>query len=129
MLRFSVAALVVASITLGGAVQAAAKPDPSGSWTWNAGGRQPVKVQLKLDGEQLTGTMIGRDGSILKVEDGTYIDGKVSFKVASKTPQGKAITLKFSGKLKGDAIEGTGEVNIEGSQPRTGPWRAKRSKE
>ena len=40
------------------------KPDPTGTWTWSAPGRdgtpQQTTAKLKLDGDKLTGTVSGR---------------------------------------------------------------------
>src|SRR4051794_15692946 len=58
--------------------------DPTGTWKWTVefgGQSRDVTLKLKLDGDKLTGTMPGRDGQETKIEDGTYKDGEVSFKV------------------------------------------------
>src|SRR4051812_42690008 len=60
-----------------------AKADPTGTWKWTVefGGQQREQtLKLKLEGDKLTGSMVGRNQET-PIEDARYKDGEVSFKV------------------------------------------------
>jgi hypothetical protein len=130
MRRLLVAALVMACAGPAVLARADDKGDPTGTWKWvvHRGGQdREATVQLKLEGDRLTGSMRGRDGQEIKVEEGTYKNGEVSFSVPEKARDGQTVTHRYTGKLEGDTIAGT--VAIErGGEKRSGKWEAKRSK-
>jgi hypothetical protein len=125
-------ALIVASSGLVGLTRADdTKADPSGTWKWTVThGEQTreVSVTLKLEGDQLGGMMFGRNGQEMKVENGLFKNGRVSFTVAGQTPDGQPMIHRFSGTLVGDTIKGTVEIE-RGGQTHNGKWEAKRSKD
>lgn len=96
----------------------------TGTWkstfTTNDGKTIETTYKLKQEGEKLTGTVIGRDGKEVKVEDGSVKDGKVSFQV-TRERNGTKLTLHYKGELSGDSIKGKLEVG-----DRSFDWEAKR---
>ena len=62
MKRFCTAALVLVFLTAAVLASAADKPDPTGTWKWTVTFGQnsrEVTLKLKLDGDKLTGAMLG----------------------------------------------------------------------
>jgi hypothetical protein len=104
------------------------KPDPTGTWKWTAmmgNNSREVTLKLKLDGDKLTGAMVGRNGNETKIDDGaTFKDGEVSFSV-TRMRQNNKVVQKYTGKLTGDTIKG--KISAEGQEDRD--WEAKRSKD
>ena len=130
MKRLVAATLVVALVGLAGVARAADKPDPTGTWKWTVtfGGQEREQtLKLKLDGNKLTGHMLGRDNQEIPIEDGTYKDGEVSFKV-TRERDGQKFTIKYMGKVEGDTLKGKTEFGPEG-QTQSRDWEAKRSKD
>ncbi len=126
MKRLSVLAivLVIAGSTL---VRAADKPNPTGTWKWEAKFNDQtfdMTLKLKLDGDKLTGAMIGPDGQEIAIEDAKLADDKVSFSVVREF-NGQKMTRKYSGKLSGDTIKGKSESQRDG-QTQSRDWEAKR---
>jgi hypothetical protein len=124
MRRLLVAALVACAGFV--SLARAADNDPTGTWTWTTV-RGEAKVKLKLKGDKVTGAMIRKNGD-LKVTDGTFKDGDISFHVPGKTPGGKPMVHKYHGKLTGDTIKGTATIELP-DQTVSGDWEAKRVKE
>jgi hypothetical protein len=105
------------------------KPNPTGTWKYTAevGGQSiDVTIKLKLEGDKLTGSVTARDNEI-KIEDGKYQDGEVSFKV-NREMNGNKFTIKYKGKITGDTFKGQREIDRDG-QTNTRDFEAKRSKE
>jgi len=110
-------------------VQAADKPDPSGTWKWTAtfGDRtREMTLKLKLDGDKLTGSVPGRDNTETNIENATFKDGEVSFTVTRERNNQK-FTTKYTGKVDGDTIKGKTESERNGEK-QSRDWEAKRSK-
>jgi hypothetical protein len=126
MRRLFVTAVVV---TLAGSLNAARaddKANPTGTWKWTVsiqGQDREMTLKLKLEGDKLTGAMVGRNNQETAIEDGQFKDGEVSFKV-TRERQGNKVTTKYSGKLSGDTIKG--KIQREGQDGRD--WEAKRAK-
>jgi hypothetical protein len=126
MRRLLVTALVV---TLAGSFSAARaddKANPTGTWKWTVsiqGQDREMTLKLKLEGDKLTGAMVGRNNQETAIEDGQFKDGEVSFKV-TRERNGNKITMKYTGKLDGDTIKG--KIEREGQEGRD--WEAKRAK-
>ncbi len=121
--------LVLAIVALAGAARAA--DDPSGTWKFdmkrgNNNQSATVTVKLKLDGDKLTGAMVGRNNMETAVSDASFKDGTVAFSVV-RDRNGMKTTTKYSGKLSGDEIKGTIETERNGNT-NTQPWEAKRDK-
>jgi hypothetical protein len=115
-----------------GAVAAADKDDPTGTWKYKVKfGKNEVEQTLKLEQKEgkLTGTVSGAKGEPTKIEDGTFKDGEVSFtvtRVFGKDKDKKSVS-KFSGKLSGDSIKGTIATDFNGKENKA-DWEAKREK-
>jgi hypothetical protein len=131
MRRLFAAALVVTLAGSVGALRADDKPNPTGTWKWTVPGQggqtREMALKLKLDGDKLTGAMVGRNGQETAIEDGQFKEGEVSFKV-TRERQGNKITTKYSGKVSGDTIKGKIESERNG-QPQSRDWEAKRAKD
>ena len=122
-------ALGLAFITLAGIVQAADKPDPSGTWKWSVTFNEQKfeqTLKLKFADDKLTGTMIGRNNNETKIDDATFKDGEIAFSV-TRERNGQKMTSKYKGKLDGDSIKGKTEFERDG-QSQSREWDAKREK-
>ena len=122
-------AAVVCVLAVAGLAGAEDRPNPTGTWKYTAdvnGQSIDVAIKLKLEGDKLTGTLSVMDMES-KIEDGTFKDGDVSFKV-SREVNGNTFTLKYQGKITGDTFKGKREFEREG-QTNTREFEAKRSKE
>src|SRR5687768_10995045 len=75
--------------------------DASGKWTWTQR-RQNNDVQmtleLKQDGEKLTGTVAGPDGNKTEIKEGTVKGADVSF-VVVRNFNGNEFKINYKGKL------------------------------
>lgn len=113
------------------------KADPSGTWTWSqplrseAGNGSPTvnTLQLKADGETLTGTLSTprRGGEIREVaiKNGKVKGDEISFSVTGKFAL-MTIVVKFSGKVSNDFITGKIDARVFG-QKASQDWQAKRA--
>jgi hypothetical protein len=130
MKRLVAAALVVAFAGPLCLARADDKANPTGTWKWSfdAGGKtRSGTLKLKLDGDKLTGAMLGRNNQETKIEDATYKDGEVTFKM-TRERNGQTVTTKYSGKVEGDTIKGKIESERDG-KTQSRDWEAKRSKD
>jgi len=112
------------------AKRAAAAANPTGTWKWTVefgGQSREMTLKLKLEGDKLTGAMVGRDGQETPIQDAKCADGEVSFKVVRER-SGQKMTLKYTGKVSGDTITGKTEFEREG-QAQSREWQAKRAKD
>lgn len=125
MQRFALAALVV--LAFAGLARAA--EDPNGTWKWNVTFNDQTRemtLKLKLEGDKLTGAMVGRNNQETPIENATYKDGEISFS-STRERNGQKFTSKYTGKLTGDTIKGKME-STRGDQTRNTDWEAKRAK-
>jgi len=130
MKRVFVSALVVILAGSFGTLRAEDKANPTGTWKWTVMRNNQAReatLKLKLDGDKLTGAMVGQNGQETPIEDGQYKDGEVSFKV-TRERQGNKVTTKYTGKVSGDTIKGKREFERNG-QPQSADWEAKRAKD
>jgi hypothetical protein len=84
------AVLLAACAASGGLARADDKSDPTGTWKWvvhKDGKDRVATITLKLEGDRLTGSTKGRPGEEMKVEEGTFKDGEVSFIMVGKNPR------------------------------------------
>ena len=126
MKRLLTAALVVAFVGVAGLAQGADKPNPTGTWKWSVTfGNQTreMTLKLKLDGDKLTGAMV-REGQETPIQDASYKDGDLSFKIVFEA-NGRKMTIKKTGKVSGDTIKGKTEFERDG-QAQSRDWEAKR---
>ncbi|HZZ71839.1 MAG TPA: hypothetical protein VFE24_06270 [Pirellulales bacterium] len=123
-------ALAVAFSMLGLVGSATAADNPTGTWKWSNTFNNQTRestLKLKLDGDKLTGAMVGRDNKETAIEDGKFADGEISFSI-SRERNGNKIVQKFSGKLSGDTIKGKIESERDG-KTNSRDWEAKKSAE
>lgn len=128
MRTLTMAALALA--LLANLARAEDKPNPTGTWKWTvqAGGQaREQTIKLKLEGDKLTGASVARNGQETAIEEATFKDDTVSFKV-TRERQGMKIIQKFSGKVSGDTIKGKISTDRDG-QTRDADWEAKRAKD
>ena len=129
MQRFVAGALVLAIAGLAGVARAEDKASPTGTWKWTTnvqGQSRETTLKLKLDGDKLTGAIVGRNNRETAIEDGSFKNGEISFKI-TRERNGQKMTQKFEGKLSGDTIKGKIEFDREG-QTQSRDWEAKRNK-
>jgi len=115
-------------------VQADDKNNPTGTWKWTpaagggGGGKKgtprEMTIKLKLDGDKLTGSLPGRGDQETQIEDGTFKNGEVSFKVTRERNGNKTVTT-YKAKVEGDTLKGT--ITRGESEPIK--FEAKRSKD
>jgi hypothetical protein len=106
---------------------AVAAENPTGTWKWqtNFGGKtRDNSLKLKLEGDKLTGSMLGRDNQETPIENATFKDDKVSFAVTREF-NGQKFTIKYNGTVKGDTITGKSEFDRDG-QSQSRDWEAKK---
>jgi hypothetical protein len=105
------------------------KNDATGTWTWEAPGQggqtRKVTLKLKVEGDKLTGSMPGRNNQETKIEDGTFKDGAVSFKI-TRERNGNKTTTTYTGKVEGDVLKMKAETERDG-QKQSRDIEAKRS--
>lgn len=130
MRQLGMAALVLAFIGLASTARAEEKTNPTGTWKWKVkigDQEREFTLKLKLEGDKLTGAMIGRDNKEQPIEEGKYKDGEVSFKV-TRERDGQKFTVKYKGKVSEDTLKGKSEVDRNG-EIQSRDWEAKRAKD
>jgi hypothetical protein len=130
MRRLALALVMVVSAGVVGVARADDKPNPAGTWKWSVtrnGETRETTLKLKLDGDKLTGTITGRDNKDSPIEDATYKDGEVSFKVTREINGQKRIMM-YKGKVSGDSLTGKIEFERDG-QTQSRDFDAKRAKD
>ena len=124
-MRRLLVALVTACTVLAGSARAG-DDDPTGTWHWTTPkGRGTLK--LKLEGDKVTGVKVRKAGD-LKVEDGIFKGGAISFRVPGGTPGGQPMVHMYQGKLVGDTIKGSATIVLP-DRVAAGDWEAKRSRD
>lgn len=123
---FCLAAVGVLSLVL---VDASVAADPTGTWKWTVTVNDQAREQtlkLKLEGDKLTGALVGRNNTETAIGDATFKEDTVSFTVTRERGGNKFVT-KYTGKVEGDTIKGKSESERDG-QKREVDWNAKRDK-
>jgi hypothetical protein len=126
MQHIALSALIVLAALAG---TARAADDPTGTWKWNVTFNDQTRemtLKLKLEGDKLSGAMVGRNNQETPIENATYKDGEISF-TSTRERNGQKFTSKYTGKLSGDMIKGKQE-SMRGGQARSQDWEAKRAK-
>jgi len=122
-------ASAVSFVFIAGILHAADSADPTGTWKWTVKMNDQTRdmtLKLKLEGDKLTGAIVGRNNNETAIEEATFKDGEVAFSV-TRERNGQKNTTKYKGKLDGDTIKGTSEGNRNG-QAQSREWEAKRDK-
>lgn len=117
-LKFLALAIILAAA---GAVSAQSS-SAAGEWEASMntpGGARPFKLILKVEGEKLTGTVKRSSGDV--PVQGTVKGSDISFGYTINY-NGNNLTLTFTGKVKGDTMDGT--VSFGGNAEDA--WSAKR---
>jgi hypothetical protein len=100
-----------------------------GKWTWNqrgqGGNETAVVLELKADGEKLTGTLT-RGERKDEIKEGTIKGADLAF-VVIRERDGQQFKTPYKGKLDGDKITGTYTTN-RGGEERVNEWVANRVK-
>jgi hypothetical protein len=128
--------LIAAGLVLGLAGLTAAqdkKSDPTGTWKWETerkGQKRETILKLKLDGDKVTGTITagrGKDQTTeVKIEEGKFKDGEVTFSVTREFNEQKVVT-KYSANVDGDTMKGTATSERDGKEQKR-EFEAKRVK-
>lgn len=129
MKQFVMAVAVLAVVAVTGVVRAEEKANPTGTWKWTFQmGERKIEstLKLKLEGDKLTGAIVGRNNQETAIQDAKYKDGELSFKVVRER-DGRKMESKYSGKVSGDTIKGKIESEREG-KAQSRDWEAKRAK-
>lgn len=106
-----------------GTSQMSAQSSVAGEWDASMntpGGPRPFKLVFKVEGEKITGTAKRANGDVPVA--GTIKGDEVSFNYTIDY-NGNAVTVSFTGKVKGDAMGGTVYFNENASDE----WSAKRT--
>jgi hypothetical protein len=130
MRRLAAAALAVAFLAPLAVARADDKADPTGTWKWKVkfgDQEREFTLKLKADGDKLKGAMLGRDGNETPIEEGTFKDGKVAFKI-TRERDGNKFVIHYTGKVSGDTIKGKTEFERNGEKMER-EWEAKRAKD
>jgi len=127
MKRLAAAFVLLAFVGL--VTPARAAEDPTGTWKWTVTFNDQTReatLKLKLEGDKLTGTYVGRNNTETPIENASFKDNTVSFTVTREF-NGQKFTTKYHGTLSGDTIKGKIEMERDG-QAQSRDWEAKRQK-
>src|SRR5262249_33832037 len=109
---------------------AKAAADPNGTWKWKFttqnGQDFELSLELKQDGEKLTGKVSLPNGMSIDIKEGSFKNDEVSFQTVFER-NGNSFTTKYKGKVDGDTIKGKVERERDG-QVTARDWEAKREK-
>jgi hypothetical protein len=122
-----VAAVALTFVVVAGAARGA--EDPTGTWKWSVTRGDNTfdqTLKLKLEGDKLTGSMVGRNNEETPIADATFKDNAVAFSVTREF-NGQKRTTKYKGTLSGDTIKGKQARERDGQTTET-DWEAKRQK-
>jgi hypothetical protein len=128
-LILAAAAWAITATCLSGLSQADESADPTGTWKWSVTFNDQTReltLKLKLEDDKLTGAMVGRNDQETPIEDATFKDGEVAFAV-TRERNGQKFSIKYKGKVSGDAIKGKTEFERNGEK-QSRDWEAKREK-
>src|SRR4051794_29321985 len=92
------------------------KANATGTWKSSVERNgQTFETTLKLtqDGEKLTGTISGRNGTETAIEDGQVKGDDISFKV-TRTFNNNTVVMTYKAKVSGDSLKGKVEFERNG---------------
>ena len=104
----------------------------TGTWKWvapaNPDGRVPgITFTLKLQGEALTGT-VNKTAGAESITNGVVKGNEVTFQTIRQKKAGQTTTT-YTGKISGDKIKGTIEIDAGGRKFGPQDWEADRVRE
>ena len=117
MKKLALAAFLLGMFGLIGAVTAADKDDPTGTWTIRSKiGTKAYDQTLKIENKDgtVTGTITSGNKET-KITDGKFKDGELTFGVTIEAKNVK-VTAKYAGKITGDTIKGTSTTEYDGKE-------------
>ena len=113
------------------AADSADAPKVDGIWKWTFtmpdGYKVEPQVRLKREGDTVTGSSRFRTGAPVNIQDGKVDGDTVTWNVV-REHDGRKVTTRYEGKLKGDSIKGTISSDFAG-ETRSYPWEARRTSE
>jgi len=115
--------------TLGLIVASSAWADATGKWSWTVnfnGNEVKQTLELKQDGEKLTGNISGRNGQKTDITDGKAAGNDISFNVV-RSRNGQEFKQAYKGTVDGDTLKLKVTFNANG-QEQTREITAKREK-
>jgi hypothetical protein len=118
----NILSLLVGAVLLAGPVYAQGH-GAAGTWDVSfttPNGPMTVALNLKKDGDKLSGTIVGPQGEV--AVEGTQKDSAVAVNFSVQTPNG-AFAIVMNGKQDGDAIAGTMDFGGQGQAEWTGKRR------
>jgi hypothetical protein len=122
--------LWIASAAVSMTLVGAAWADATGKWTWARRGQngqeQVQTLELKQEGEKLTGFMLGRNDMKIEIKEATVKGADIQFAVIRER-NGEQQKTVYKGKVEGDLIKGS-IISTRDGQERNRPWEAKRAK-
>lgn len=89
--------------------------DAAGQWsivTKTPMGDQPATLKLEIDGDSITGTMTGAQGSVDLKDGKVEENGEMTWKASIPSPP---ITLEFKATVEGDSISGDVKLGAFGN--------------
>lgn len=113
------------------AADSADTPKVDGIWKWTFtmpdGYKVEPQVRLKREGDTLTGSSRFRAGAPVAIQAGKVDGDTVTWHVV-REHDGRKVTTRYEGKVKGDSIKGTVSSDFAG-ETRSYPWEARRTSE
>jgi hypothetical protein len=89
----------------------------TGLWVWEQdgpGGSREIELDLKQDGETLTGTITGFGDELMDIEEGTVKDGEICFKTTREWG-GRQVVTTYTATIEGQTLKGKQVTTIEGT--------------
>lgn len=105
------------ALLLNGGVAVADEACPLGKWDLSVemegGGTLDFVADIKQNGDELCGTVVGDDGEVVDISDVKFEDGKLTFKVEREF-QGQNLKSAFTGTVDGCQFAGTVDYDLDG---------------
>ena len=129
MRSLTLAAAWTITVTCFSGLSLAEDVNPTGTWKWSVtfnDQTREVTLKLKLEGDKLTGSMLGRNNQEIPIADASYKGGEIAFTV-TRERNGQKFVTKYKGKVSADTIIGKFEMERDGQKIER-DWEAKREK-
>ena len=129
MRSLTLAATWTITVTCFSGLSLAEDVNPTGTWKWSVtfnDQTREVTLKLKLEGDKLTGSMLGRNNQEIPIADASYKGGEIAFTV-TRERNGQKFVTKYKGKVSADTIIGKFEMERDGQKVER-DWEAKREK-